>query len=174
MLIELTERLLVCLFAVVLTPIFNPHVTTTRNHKPHQPWHVPQYFYDQYTAGKIPLPTNAFAPKNVPDIAFTAELDGQNGSALYGTGHIDNSPGAAHFLEPIPGNNTFPDWFTSIMRAGYYSALSMAPVSGLIILRLAASPSILVSLFMIMDDSITEHDQCALSVCVSIEHNKQT
>lgn len=130
MLIELTESLLVWLFAVVLTPIFNPHVTTTtattRNHKPHQPWHVPQYFYDQYLSNDFPLPQNAFAPKNVPEIAFNAELDGQSESSLFGPFDLKSSEGNKTFWQPYPGNNTFPDWFTKIMRAGYYSAVSMS------------------------------------------------
>ena len=45
-------------------------------HYPHQPWHVPQWAMDKYTPGAkgLPPPKNPFSPKDVPDVAFTAEV----------------------------------------------------------------------------------------------------
>lgn len=46
-------------------------------HYPHQQWHVPQWAADHYPdALELPGPTHPFSPKGVPDIAFTAEMDG--------------------------------------------------------------------------------------------------
>eukprot|EP00912_Choanoflagellata_sp_UC4_P000532 UC4_evm4s330 len=92
--------------------------------KPHYSWNVPDYFYKMYM--DAPLALHQSSPKGVPDIAFTGELDGMTTIGIGNSKGIPNSEGPAEFNLPIPGNNSFPGWFQSILRAGYWSAISLA------------------------------------------------
>ena len=95
--------------------------------KPHATWHVAKHYYDMYAGDNAPpLATHPYSPHNVPDIAFTAELDGQRNFSLSGPPGIPDSPHAAVYPLPSPGSNTVPVWFQRVMRAGYWAALSMA------------------------------------------------
>jgi len=103
-------------------------------HYPHQPWHVPQWAMDMYKdvgTLNLPAPKNPFSPKNVPDIAFTAEMDGQASMSINedNPAFDDSKPagtpaGSAAYIQPRPGNNTFPEWFAQQLRVGYYSAVT--------------------------------------------------
>lgn len=95
--------------------------------KPHASWNVDKYFFDMYSgANAPPLAGNQYSPRNVPDIAFTAELDGQANFSLTGPPGIPDSQGPAIYPLPSPGHNPIPGWFQRDMRAGYWAALSMA------------------------------------------------
>eukprot|EP00937_MAST-01D_sp_MAST-1D-sp2_P002014 g2014.t1 len=101
-------------------------------HYPHQPWHVPQSVMELYPnpVTDLPAPTHPYSPKFVPDVAFTAEMDGQPSMNLNESlpGFAASRPagisGKQQFLQPRPGNNTFPSWFTQQLRVGYYSAVT--------------------------------------------------
>eukprot|EP00040_Diaphanoeca_grandis_P036805 m.236607 g.236607 ORF g.236607 m.236607 type:complete len:581 (-) comp33689_c0_seq1:77-1819(-) len=96
--------------------------------KPHYSWNIPEYFFSMYEHAQPPLATHQFAPKDVPDIAFTAEFDGMPNLTVTGPGipGVPGSLGPATFPMPYPGNNTFPRWFQRALRNGYWSAISMA------------------------------------------------
>ena len=101
-------------------------------HYPHQEWHTPQWAADNYgDPMKLPPPTHPYSPKGVPDVAFTAEMDGQASMALNETipglhkwKPTSALPGKNEFIQPRPGNNTFPPWFVQQLRLGYYSAVT--------------------------------------------------
>jgi arylsulfatase A-like enzyme len=101
-------------------------------HYPHQPWHVPLSITASYPNAitGLPAPTHPFSPKNVPDVAFTAEMDGQPSMSLnedlpgFHSSRPAGIEGLQRFLQPRPGNNTFPSWFTQQIRLGYYSAVT--------------------------------------------------
>ena len=47
-------------------------------HRPHLPWNMPQRFWDMYPDPEhISLPTHQAAPRGMPPVAFTYEVDGQ-------------------------------------------------------------------------------------------------
>jgi membrane-anchored protein YejM (alkaline phosphatase superfamily) len=77
----------------------------------------------------FPLPDNMYSPANQPEIAFTAELDGQENISLGNSTAIPGSLAQGQtdtWAVPMPNDNTVPDWASKIIRAGYYSAVSMA------------------------------------------------
>lgn len=84
------------------------------------------YFYKKYMAAQPPLAQNRYSPKGVPDIAFTAEFDGQRNFTLAGASIIPDSQGPLTVDLPSPGNDTVPEWFNRVIRAGYFSAISLA------------------------------------------------
>lgn len=81
-------------------------------------------------APKIAPPTNPYSPEGVPDVAFTAEMDGQavltidQSNPLIAPMAPKGVTGEQTFLLPRPGNNTIPEWFTQQVRLGYYSAVT--------------------------------------------------
>jgi arylsulfatase A-like enzyme len=101
-------------------------------HYPHQSWHTPQWVQDKYPDPMtLPAPAHPFSPEGVPDVAFTAELDGKPSmslnEALPGLAKYKPATAAAgmnEFIQPRPGNNTFPAWFTQQLRLGYYTAVT--------------------------------------------------
>lgn len=84
------------------------------------------YFYNKYMQAKPPLAPNRFSPHGVPDIAFTAEFDGQRNFTLAGPDVIPDSEGPLTVDLPSPGNDSVPEWFNRVIRAGYFSAVSLA------------------------------------------------
>lgn len=95
--------------------------------KPHQPWHVPEAYYRHYM--DLPIAVHTQAPTNVPDVAFTAEFDGQNFITVGDSRAVPGSQapsGGQSWPLPWPGSNTIPRWAQQALRAGYYSAVSLA------------------------------------------------
>ena len=105
-------------------------------HFPHQPWATRAAVLDAYPAASaLPPPRNAFSPRGGADVAFTAELDGDDhiamdfGNPILGNASRDpalpaNATGRQSYAVPSPGNNTVPGFFTQYMRLGYYTAVS--------------------------------------------------
>jgi arylsulfatase A-like enzyme len=98
--------------------------------KPHAKWNVPERFYREYMNSSFGLPDNMYSPASQPPMAFTAELDGQETVALGNATCVPGSPVTDALTSswplPSPNNNTVPDWATKILRAGYFSAVSLA------------------------------------------------
>ena len=101
-------------------------------HKPHLPFHFPEVFPDgrniwkAYSDEDIALPKHEVAPKGMPGIAFTYELDGKTEFyvldeqvAIPGPDQTNSSGGPCPFCGP-----KLPDNATRTMRKGYYSAVS--------------------------------------------------
>lgn len=82
-------------------------------HKPHLPFIIPQEFYDLYPYSDIRLPNNAYAPWNMPDIAWSKNNELRNGyediKSLNASGSI---------------NTTLPDKVVMSLRRAYYAATS--------------------------------------------------
>ena len=106
-------------------------------HHPHQNWLTPSHIAMQYAPATkgLPAPLFPFMAKDAPDIAASAELDGQptltlnwNNPALANRSQDPELPAAAKGSMtvncPSPGNNTVPDYFTQYMRLGYYTAVT--------------------------------------------------
>jgi len=97
-------------------------------HFPHLSHRVPIWAVRKYlpeaplqpnASGVIRPATNRFAPKGMPDIAFTQEIDGMVNVSI----PVD---GTLHTYEvPSPINDTFPEWFDSTFRLGYRSAITL-------------------------------------------------
>ena len=84
--------------------------------KPHLPFVVPEEFYDLYPMESIGLPTNPYAPVDMPIIAWSNymknELQRYQDLASYGlTGDI---------------NETMPEDLVKTLRRAYYAAMSYA------------------------------------------------
>ncbi len=94
----------------------NPFFVVFGAHRPHLPWNVPQKFWDMYPATEdIALPKHEEAPKGMPPIAFTYEMDGK----VNLTSFNDECP------IPFPdGSTRAPDNMTRSLRKGYYAAVS--------------------------------------------------
>ena len=81
-------------------------------HYPHQAWHTPQWVTDKYgDPDKLPAPAHPFSPKGVPDVAFTAEMDGQDSMSLNESNPFFQKflpsgavEGSNKFIQPRPGN----------------------------------------------------------------------
>eukprot|EP00038_Savillea_parva_P009232 m.182153 g.182153 ORF g.182153 m.182153 type:complete len:528 (+) comp15457_c0_seq1:109-1692(+) len=97
-------------------------------HKPHLPFHFPATFggvniWEKYgPTGDIALPTHQAAPKDMPPIAFTYEMDGKTEVCAFG--ECEKIPGPEQgqlcpFCGPALSHN-----MTQTMRKGYYSAVS--------------------------------------------------
>ena len=109
----------------------NPFFVSYGIHRPHLPFHFPTSFngtniWDAYGADEsIAVPAHNIAPKGMPGIAFTYEMDGQTHITVFGDSYPipgpnnDNSPTPCPFCGP-----PLPDNATRIMRKGYYSAVS--------------------------------------------------
>lgn len=82
-------------------------------HRPHLPWHIPEEMWDLYPE-EVPLPKHQEAPKGMPPIAFTYELDGKTT-----VDDLGNS-----YPIPFPHNDTLPPNATRDMRRAYYAAVS--------------------------------------------------
>lgn len=112
-------------------------------HFPHLSHRVPIWAVRKYmpgasltpnASGTIKPATNRYAPKGMPDIAFTQEIDGKvNASTV-----IDN---VMHtFPVPSPVDDSFPEWFDSNFRLGYRSAITLSDYHiGLMLSALEAS-----------------------------------
>lgn len=106
-------------------------------HYPHQPWNTPSelsWLYPGATKGLAP-PKFPGTPAGAPDVALSAELDGNDhlfldfsSPALANRTHDPDLPascvGQESFACPSPGNNTVPPHFTQYMRLGYYTAVT--------------------------------------------------
>eukprot|EP00754_Rhynchopus_humris_P038177 Rhum_TRINITY_DN20841_c0_g1::Rhum_TRINITY_DN20841_c0_g1_i1::g.172213::m.172213/K01136/IDS; iduronate 2-sulfatase len=93
----------------------NPFFIAYGAHKPHEPFLVPQDFYDLYDSDDVALPLHEAAPTGMPPIAFTYEIDGMSEIHVNGT----------LYKTPFPAADTaFPDNVTRELRHGYYSAVS--------------------------------------------------
>eukprot|EP00930_Biecheleria_cincta_P072544 TRINITY_DN59925_c0_g1_i1.p1 TRINITY_DN59925_c0_g1~~TRINITY_DN59925_c0_g1_i1.p1 ORF type:complete len:602 (-),score=65.29 TRINITY_DN59925_c0_g1_i1:91-1839(-) len=105
----------------------NPFFLALGFHYPHLPWHVPINFINHYRSlEELPLPRFPFSPKGVPDVAFTAELDGRTQVTVPGNWSQGTCSAAnCTFDLPTPKNNTIPDWAARELRIGYYSAVSL-------------------------------------------------
>ena len=106
-------------------------------HHPHQAWATPTelaWLYPGATKGLpgVPFP---FTPRGAPDVAISAELDGEDHLTLdFGRPALANRtqdpdlPAAANGVQsfplPSPGNNTVPPYFAQYMRLGYYTAVT--------------------------------------------------
>ncbi len=105
-------------------------------HFPHQAWATQAGMADFYPSpAALAPPLHASSPVGAPDVAFTAELDGQDHLALdFGNAHLGNRtrdatlPANATGLQsyPVgsPGNNTVPPFFAQYLRLGYYTAVT--------------------------------------------------
>jgi len=77
--------------------------------------------------GKISLPLHEEAPKDMPPIAFTYEMDGQTTINVFGEGYPIPLPPRSTLAGGGPadfGGGALPHNVTQIMRKGYYSAVS--------------------------------------------------
>lgn len=100
---------------------------------PHETHHVPLSVVHNYPqdARDLPGPKNSYSPKGVPDVAFTAELDGVNTMSqnedLPGLAYSKptNVSGMVTVPSPSPGNNTVPMYIQQQLRLGYYSGLNL-------------------------------------------------
>jgi len=100
-------------------------------HRPHLPFHFPETFggvniWEKYgKTDDIELPSHEEAPKGMPGIAFTYEMDGKTDICVFGV--CNPVPGPFHHQNktacPFCGA-ALPDNATRIMRKGYYSAVS--------------------------------------------------
>jgi iduronate 2-sulfatase len=78
----------------------------------------------------LPLPKHEEAPKGMPPIAFTYEMDGKTEVQVLG----DTYP------IPFPHNNSLPDNATTAMRRGYYAAVTWTDhLIGLLLNQLRSS-----------------------------------
>ena len=105
-------------------------------HNPHGAWSTPAEIMDlDPAATSMAPPRFAFSPRGAPDVAFTAELDGDDVLAMdfsepalanrsHDPGLPDNASGVVAFKCPSPGNNTVPQWFSQYMRLGYRTAVT--------------------------------------------------
>jgi iduronate 2-sulfatase len=100
-------------------------------HFPHQSWATPAWAVQKYDATTLAAAVHTDAPAGAPDIAFTAELDGDDTLALDESNPLlsPSAPAAARggvrtFACPRPGNNTVPLWAQRQLRQGYYSAVT--------------------------------------------------
>ncbi|ELU09360.1 hypothetical protein CAPTEDRAFT_171703 [Capitella teleta] len=81
-------------------------------HKPHLPFIFPEKFMDLYPSDRVNVPDNIYAPRNMPDIAWSkyGELRSYTDiEELHASGDI---------------NTTLPIDVTRDLRRGYYSAIS--------------------------------------------------
>ena len=103
-------------------------------HRPHLPFHSPATFpdgtgksvnhWEKYgDTDKILLPKHQAAPKGMPGIAFTYEMDGQTDVKVFGEHYKIPGPDNPGDLCPFCGP-PLPDNITRIMRKGYYLAVS--------------------------------------------------
>lgn len=83
-------------------------------HFPHLSWATPQWCSDLYADDDLAVSAARNAPIGVPDVSFTAEIDGAT--------HIRLKNGS--WSVPIPGNNSVPPEVDAEMRLGYYSAVT--------------------------------------------------
>ena len=81
-------------------------------HKPHLPFTVPEEFFDLYPEDKINVPDNAYAPVNMPSVAWSSygELRSYDDIAAL------NATGAP--------NTTLPGDVVRALRRAYYSGIS--------------------------------------------------
>eukprot|EP01065_Artemidia_motanka_P032739 TRINITY_DN39723_c0_g1_i1.p1 TRINITY_DN39723_c0_g1~~TRINITY_DN39723_c0_g1_i1.p1 ORF type:complete len:725 (+),score=213.33 TRINITY_DN39723_c0_g1_i1:61-2175(+) len=100
-------------------------------HFPHQPWYTSKWSREVYPpATEMPAAKHPYAPKGCPDVAFTAELDGDPTLTLDEDlkGFANSKPAGVHgsvtYQCPSPGNVTTPTYFQQQLRLGYYSAVS--------------------------------------------------
>jgi len=106
-------------------------------HHPHQAWSTPTELAWLYPGATRGLPAAAFpsTPRGAPDVALSAELDGDDHisldfsrPALANRTQDPHLPAAASGLLsyplPSPGNNTVPPFFAQYMRLGYYTAVT--------------------------------------------------
>ena len=85
-------------------------------HRPHLPWSYPQRFWDMYPeTGNIALPEHEVAPINMPDIAFTYEMDGM--VTVDAMNHTEVLPWPA-------ADTAFSHNMTRTLRRGYYGAVT--------------------------------------------------
>jgi iduronate 2-sulfatase len=106
-------------------------------HHPHQQWSTPTelaWLYAGATSG-LPGVLHPSTPARAPDVALSAELDGQDHITLDWTSpDLANrtqdpelppaAAGVQSFALPSPGNNTVPAYFAQYMRLGYYTAVT--------------------------------------------------
>lgn len=106
-------------------------------HHPHASWATPTelaWLYAGATKG-LPGVVHPYTPTAAPDVAISAELDGQDHIVLdWSSPDLANRtqdpllPRAAKGVEsvplPSPGNNTVPAYFAQYMRLGYYTAVT--------------------------------------------------
>lgn len=102
-------------------------------HYPHQPWHTPEWTMGKYPpATDLAMAAHPYAPKNIPDVAFTAELDGKTGMMLneslpgFAATRPEGVSGLTSYECATPGENTLPDYFQKQLRLGYYTAVTLA------------------------------------------------
>eukprot|EP00730_Choanoeca_flexa_P010406 TRINITY_DN1783_c0_g1_i2.p1 TRINITY_DN1783_c0_g1~~TRINITY_DN1783_c0_g1_i2.p1 ORF type:complete len:562 (+),score=107.18 TRINITY_DN1783_c0_g1_i2:179-1687(+) len=136
--------------------------------KPHAKWNVPERYFREYMNSSFPLPDNIYAPSNQPEIAFTAELDGQEQISLGNSTAIPGSKASGSMNTwnvPNPVRNDVPSWASKILRAGYYSAVSLADYHlGMVLDELEAlglSNNTIVIMFADHGYSLMEHTELA-------------
>lgn len=83
-------------------------------HFPHLSWATPQWCTDVYNETDLEVSKSRNAPLGVPDVSFTAEIDGAT--------HIRLSDGS--WPVPTPTENVVPKKVDVTMRLGYYSAVT--------------------------------------------------
>ena len=80
----------------------------------------------------MPIAKHPYAPKNAPDIAFTAELDGKpvmplnESLAGFATTRPAGVGGLLTYPSPTPVNNSLPTYFQQQLRLGYYTAVTLS------------------------------------------------
>ena len=84
-------------------------------HRPHLPWSYPRRFWDMYDPAKIALPKHEQAPLDMPDVAFTWEMDGN--VVVNALNHSEIVPG-------LSAASAFTHNMTRTLRRGYYGAVS--------------------------------------------------
>lgn len=106
-------------------------------HHPHQQWATPTelaWLYAGATGG-LPGVLHPSTPAGAPDVAISAELDGDDHITLdFSSADLANrtqdpalpaaAAGVQSFALPSPGNNTVPAYFAQYMRLGYYTAVT--------------------------------------------------
>ena len=87
-------------------------------YKPHTPWVFPERFLDYYPEDSIDLPSNPYAPTNMPEAAW-------NAPPLFRF-FEDTSPEALGIPNLGDANVTIPDWKVKELRRAYYASTSFA------------------------------------------------
>ena len=90
-------------------------------HKPHLPFLFPREYLDLYPDETINVPTNQYAPNNLPDIAWSPFGELQS--------YYDTSKDAIDIPDLGHINVTYPSHKVKELRRAYYSALSYADYS---------------------------------------------
>ena len=85
-------------------------------HRPHLPWSYPRRFWDMYPETEnIMLPKHEVAPLQMPNVAFTYEMDGM--LTVAAMNHTEVLPWPA-------ADTAFSHNMTRTLRRGYYGAVS--------------------------------------------------